>query len=292
MYLKKNFLTLFIVLAATVLSELSAAEPEAKPQKSLPDQAMATIPTVPDEPVIPKRELKFDASEEEVPLPLENMREGMLDQRYVATFRLVLPKTEKPAESSPEGGSVRSRMNGMYEIGFYQYLRPNMARDSGDRIIIEHLRIFDNFRYFLFSVPDKMASFPQVSDFFPMMNGRNPEYRLSKDIMSSIAWENPPFIEIKNNLWPNTAGNANFIEVRLLAPTDKQARQWVEKWLAIYDSGICYHAQKDCISLMKIYFRRLRKIMTNSKMPKQGLAMQNKKSINIRNLRISNLKPL
>lgn len=101
MRLKNFFPSLFMVFLAAALF---AAEPEADsqttpPDKSAVDNATAiTIPAVPDEPVIPKRELKFDVSEEEVPLPLENMKEGMLDQRYVATFRLVVPKKEKLSE--------------------------------------------------------------------------------------------------------------------------------------------------------------------------------------------------
>jgi hypothetical protein len=236
-------LVMFFLAAAS-----SAAEPETKPQTTAPDQVAAAIRAMSAEPVIPKRELKFDVSEDELPLPLENMREGMLDQRFVATFRLVLPKTEKSAESSPDG---RPRMTGMYEMSSYKYLNSNLTRDTDNRNFIEHLSIFENFRRVLLSETNR-TSFSVVSNFFSRVNASHTEeYQLSKDIMASIVWENPPFIEIENNFRSNTTGNANYIEVRFLAPTDKQARQCVEKWLAIYDDGLCYHAQKDCINLKK-----------------------------------------
>jgi hypothetical protein len=226
MCIKNLFPSLVMFFMATVLS---AAEPETKPQTIPTDQAAATIPAESAEPVIPKRELKFDASEEEVPLPLENMREGMLDQRCVATFKLVLPKIEKPAESSPGGGSVRPRMNGLYEIGSYTYLGRNVIRGLGSRTLFEHLIRFEELRNTLLSRPSQMVLFSLVSKDISENNARYPEEaRLPKDIIDSIMWENPPFIEIENNLGTDTTGITNRVEVRLLAPTDKQARQWVE----------------------------------------------------------------
>jgi prefoldin subunit 5 len=248
MYFKKLFPPLFMVFAATALS---AAEPETKPQTAEPEKAAATIPAESAEPVIPKRELKFDVSEEEVPLPLENVQEGMLDQRYVATFQFAFTK-EKPAESPRFGRLMRFRMNGVYSLDSYKYLVPNLTRDLGGRTLFEHLRQFEYLRNILLGNPSRMALFSMVTDGFSEDNARYPEeFRLSKDIIASVTWENPPFIEIQSNLGKDSTGNTNRIEVRLLAPTDKQARQWAEKWLAIYDSGLCYPAQKDCINLKK-----------------------------------------
>jgi hypothetical protein len=105
MYLKKILPSLFMFYMATVLS---AAEPETKAQTSPPeksaavasDSSAAAPQAVPDEPVIPKRELKFDVTEEEVPLPLEQVRERILDQRYVAVFRLVFTKKSNISEEN------------------------------------------------------------------------------------------------------------------------------------------------------------------------------------------------
>ncbi|MGA2797100.1 MAG: hypothetical protein ABSE63_05960 [Thermoguttaceae bacterium] len=262
MYFKKLFPSLFMVFAATVLA---AAEPEIKAQTTEPEKSVAdnptaaTIPAESAEPVIPKREIKFDASEEEVPLPLENVQEGMLDQRYVATFKLVFPKTEKPAESLPGGRTMRARMNTMYEIGSYRYLMDIYNRvSSGDSVLLEHFKQFEYLRNSFENRPKQMALFSVVSNDFSGFNARYvAEYRLPKDIVASINWENPPFIEIENNLRSDTNGNTKRLEVRLLAPTDKQAKQCVEKWLSIYDDGLCYHAQKECLDIRKKFVQML-----------------------------------
>jgi hypothetical protein len=246
MYLKKILPSLFIVFLTTVLT---AAEPETKPQTT---PFTAIIQAKSAEPVIPKRELKFDVSEEEVPLPLENVQEGMLDQRYAATFTLVFPKTEKPAESLPFGRSSRSRRNYTYEIDSYGYLRNNFNRVSDPIVLVEHFKQFEYLRNLFENRPKQMALFSEVSNDFSDFNARYvAEYRLPKDIVASINWENPPFIQIQNNPGTDTNGNTNHLEVRLLAPTDKQAKQWVEKWLSIYDDGLCYHAQKECLGIRK-----------------------------------------
>jgi hypothetical protein len=249
-----------MVFLATVLS---AAEPETKAQTTAPDKsaadnvAAATIPSESAEPVIPKRELKFDVSEEEVPLPLENVQEGMLDQRYVATF-LLADLTAR----------TRTSINRI-DMGNYQnlrfFLRKNSSmldsKDFSPRNSME--QVFDIFRQ-----PEGLreALLTGRGVFYKAPKGISAELaaklpekqRLPEDRIAAFTSESPPFIQLQPHRTPDGTRNPNIIEVLLLAPSDKQAKQWVEGWLDLYDWGLCYPAQKECLKLRRNLDRMLK----------------------------------
>jgi hypothetical protein len=267
MSIKNLFPSLFMVLATTVLS---AAEPETNPQTTPPDQVAATNPAETTEPVIPKRGLKFDASEEEVPLPLENVQEGMLDQRYVATFLLADLEARMP--TSTIGGMSSSGnlplpwdMNKI-DMPRYQNLRYFLRNNSGllDSKDFSPKRNPMDEVYDIFRRPEGLRE--------ALLTGRGVFYKAQKGIYAELAAklpekqrlpllprdrnaaftsESPPFIQLQPYRSPDGTRNPNIIEVHLLAPSDKQAKQWVEEWLDLYDWGLCYPAQKECLKLRK-----------------------------------------
>jgi hypothetical protein len=293
MYFKKIFPSLFMVFAATILS---AAEPETKPRTAAPDKAAATIPVESDEPVMPKRELKFDVSEEEVPLPLENVQEGMLDQRYVAAFRLVFTKKEKPAEN-PSGGAMRGMRGTMRDRSGRIYANPSnvigladesafpLNRSDTQRIltsqVYEHFHELSVYQDTLllggpgFQQIQKEFFLSKISSEDPRIS-RDEDPRISRDIdagsdrrdlrvgrlldhgisqrakATAIAFlkqTNALFIE--SNVSNDQAGNPVFDQIHLLSPTAEEAKEFVLAWFTVYDWGLCYPAQTECLDIKK-----------------------------------------
>ncbi|MGA2059462.1 MAG: hypothetical protein ABSG67_03190 [Thermoguttaceae bacterium] len=274
MCIKKFFPSLFMFLAAAVLS---AAEPEVNPQTTTPEQAMATIPTVPDEPVIPKRELKFDASEEEVPLPLGNVQEGMLDQHYVVTFRFVFAKNENNYENRTF--LMRGDMSGPIRIGNV------IGLNNGS--ILDSLR-----RYLPLSFPGSFGGQSQIT--IPSTAGRGgrgsgpgsnnfmsaSEYKqlsdlatcqdmlligrqrdtfrpFEKNVFSSTLppeiiaalFDKQDFLLVENNISLDQNGDPENVQIRLLYPSAEEAKKCVEAWFDVYDKDVCYNAQKVCLNV-------------------------------------------
>jgi hypothetical protein len=255
MSIKKLLSSLFMVFIATVLS---AAEPETNPQSTSPDQTAATTPAESAEPVIPKRELKFDVSEAEESLPLDKVQEGMLDQRYVATFKLVFVKKDKPAES-PQQDSEQQAMQGrgvprINVIGWAdsQSLFTTIHLGEPFREVMTNAisRRFQEFSVFQQDLVMKSSGFNKnLNGQSSLFEAASVEARLSKEIVKAFAVQNTPFIE--HSISNDKSGMPAFVQIRLLSPTVEESKKWVEAWLTIYDWGVCYPAQKECLNLKK-----------------------------------------
>jgi hypothetical protein len=263
MNIGKIFISLLIVFAATTLF---AAEDAIEPQSKKSDRVIATIVKESAEPVIPKRELKFDVSEkEEEPLTLENMQEGVLDQRYVATFRLVYAKKQMPDETQDEflrrtGGMMGPRIN---VIGLVDNSVLNdMARQSdyrdilmigygserkaprggvGPRFVPERFEIFFDYQQSLLGAYTPFNKIPRgLYD----LSKKSPEvHRLPEKITDAFTK--------KNNIFEDKADKATptSLQIRLLASSAEEAKELAQAWLTLYDWGLCYPAQKECLDV-------------------------------------------
>ncbi len=80
------------VLAVLMVNGVRAAEPAAEAKPAPPEKTAAEAPAMATEPVIPKRELVFDVSEEEHSVKLFAADPRLLEQRYVALFRIHMPR--------------------------------------------------------------------------------------------------------------------------------------------------------------------------------------------------------
>jgi hypothetical protein len=281
-----------MILTATVLS---AADPETKPQTPPPEQAMAAIPIVPDEPVIPKREIKFDASEDEVPLPLGNVQEGMLDQHYVVTFRLVFAKNENNYENRTffmraMSGQIRSgNVIGLNNGSLLDSLRrtvpislpgglgaqsqitiPSTAGRGmrGGRGLGPASNVMSASEYKqlsdLATCQDMLLIGNQRERFRPFKKNVFPS-ALPPEIIAAL-FDKQDFLFMDNNFTSDENGDPENVQIRLLYPGAEEAKKCVEAWFDVYDKEVCYNAQKVCLNIrnkivqmMPEYIEKLKK---------------------------------
>jgi hypothetical protein len=292
MDLRKLLLPLAIVLTVT---SLRAADPvnELQIKGDAKGQRLALIAdaAAETEPAIPKRELKFDVSEEEESLPLQNVQEGMLDQRYVATFRLVIPKNEKYENRMSQAGlgappsRITSDEPGNLSA-HQQLLRSWLRYNSAKSGLVENARIatleslrwanpipvedarrlekFENIQLNIFNIVNvtpgrngNVYSFAHESGLIAELASFMPEqHRPAKEIYEVFTAPNPPFIlmhcpDAKRRGIPGTENPTYLVNAGVMAPTAEQAKQWAECWLAFYDWGLCYPAQLECLQVIK-----------------------------------------
>jgi hypothetical protein len=291
MDLRKLLLPLAIVLAATALR---ATDNPSVTQPGIdaagPKLALITVAADKTEPVIPKRELKFDVSEEEESLPLQNVQEGMLDQRYVAKFRLVIPKNEKYENPALQGGFVPPSRITSDEPGnllaHQSLLRSWLRYNSSKSGLVENARItsleslrwanpiptedarrlekFENIQLNVFNIVNvtpgrngNIFSFSHESGLIAELASLMPEqHRPAKEVYEVFTAPNPPYILMhrQDGKWgefPGMVDPSYLVNAGVMAPTAEQAKQWAEGWLAFYDWGLCYPAQLECLQVIK-----------------------------------------
>ena len=192
-----------------------------------------------------------------MPLPLENMREGMLDQRYIASFRLVFAKKEKSTKDEPE--SNRKRMGrgrlvnviGIEDQHFLQAIRSGSTFGDITGPFFDRLNEFSHSqRAWLFSL-----GFHQVPKGTIVSEIVLDKRKMSKEVFSAFAGQNSVFI--KSVLSNDEAGDPAYDQILLLSPTTEGAKQIVEMWFGVYDWGICYPAQKECLDVKKTLLQKL-----------------------------------
>ena len=151
----KRAILVLVVLSGVAAISVCAAEPvaslpegpqgkaDAKPAERTPEKASPDLP----EPVIPKRELKFEVSEDEYPIPFTVADPKLLEQRYIALFCLDGPRGPRVhgymdlfsegGPGYPGGMPGRPRYPGSMPGGEYYSGRPDglgtSAADPTDR---------------------------------------------------------------------------------------------------------------------------------------------------------------
>jgi hypothetical protein len=289
MKIRAFFPPFFILFVSAALLAAEPETPETPAQAStsanttpdaVTDTPAAAIPAAPDEPVIPRRELKFDASEEEVPLPLDNMQQGMLDQRYVAAFRFVFTKKTTPKERVSETdagrrtvawplGSGKSMLIGNVD-GLASPSALDLHRISPRVLPIDRLNSFETLERELMECQYNMllgraSYFSQNRLTFPkgffdnskdqrlLFDRTTPSSRLRRfpgdkeSITANIAALNTTFI--RNDISLSDESDPKSVEIRLLAPTSEEAKSSVNRWLGVYEWAICYPGQKSCLEM-------------------------------------------
>ncbi|MCC6126323.1 MAG: hypothetical protein IT426_15295 [Pirellulales bacterium] len=286
MSIRKIILYQGIVFIATAIQAAGQpAEPQTKGPGG-PELALIADAAKQTEPIIPKRELKFDVSEEEESLPLLNVQEGMLDQRYVATFRFKLVEKEVP--TTPFYSRRGVALIGGTRGGFPGGTRgggPDGDRSGRRMITLGVARTeFDIFPgmnnrgvFSRINLADQLKQFRIVSDRFShlqvyLMNRQNryyrfdalismlpadfrKEYQSAKEIDAKFLQINPLF-----KVQTIRDKDYEFVQVGLLAPTVEEAKQLTDGWLAYYDWALCYSAQLECLRMKKFCAQRLNDI--------------------------------
>jgi hypothetical protein len=226
------------------------------------------------------------------------MKEGMLDQRYVATFRLVFTKKEKPAENPSEdatrgrrgmrgamgmrGGGMGISVNSINVIGLVDGNALPRNRSTTQPIltmeVYEHFRELSNYQetlllggpgfkklpkeFFLSKIspedPRTSRDIDTGSDRRGPRIGRLFVRGIAQDKASAIAFfEQTNALFIESNVSNDQAGDPAFDKILLLSPTAEEAKQCVEAWLTVYDWGICYPGQKECLDIRKKLFQMI-----------------------------------
>jgi hypothetical protein len=237
MSLKKIILALLLILTSTLLY---AADKEEEPKQS--DKSLIATPD-PTEPQIPKRELKFDISEEEQPLTLDNVQEGMLDQRYVATFKLMFFKKEKQEivnEFERAPGMRRNFptiINGLANVSILSsYGRYSNPKNPTILSALSHYQQIWFKKY-----DQRFSKSPEYTDLFNKNSQDERPVRRTRRIDLTNTF-------IKIAFSQDNTGNPSFLKLELLSTNRDEAAVLVREWLRVYDIDLCDAAQKECLS--------------------------------------------
>ena len=229
--MKRTILACFALVALTAIHGLAAepaAESKADPkQKSSPKAAAHA-----SEQVIPRRKLTFDVSEEERLMPFNVADPELLDQRYVATFRL-----------------VGARPLRTYGVSFYSPLKGVDHSDARDR---------QRAIFFYGKTPSARV--------YNAILGEMPQERLpSEEIVSLLTKKNYPYFSsspVRADKDAATRGEGAakpdeyYISCSVLAPTAEQAKQLTKGVLSFYDS-VSFSLQENTLAAKEAFEKEL-----------------------------------
>lgn len=226
---------LAIAIPARAADPAPDSPPDAKPEASAEAGPKLT------EPVIPKRELTFEQSAEEYPLPLNVPDPKLLEQRYIAVFRSVgLPKGRRlDVPKHPVSPNLRS----LYAMAF---------RSGG-------------------------TGYPPL---FPGLVRNVPKDRLpAEDILSVLTTQGGSLISVRRESCPNPDDPGTPLEYyafQVRAPTVERAKELVEALLVLYDYGLSYPVQQEYLQLGRDAEKELPKLRDASEKAQQELARTEK----------------
>ncbi len=180
------------------------------------------------EPVIPERELTFEVSEEEYPMGLFKADPKLLEQRYVATFQLIVSYPPKDYHGR------RAKV----------YRSPHL--DRGDMRLRDDPS--ENLLGVLYEWAFRAASLdPRV---FQGLVKRIPEVRLPPEEVVSWLTTDPAFhVRFRRSsvLAKAAVPRRWDLDYEVFAPTPEQAQELVAGLLAFYDWGLSYPLQQECL---------------------------------------------
>jgi len=206
-----------LILAITVSARGADPAPSPQPDKAAEPSAKAE-PMV-TEPVIPRRELKFERSDEEFsrPFTVLNMPDPkLLECRYVAIFRTT---------------------------AFSWRALPVGHRDFGDG------RLFHT--YSVAFLPDSKRR--QELQLFPSLARYTPKDRLPPDdVLSVLTTQGASLLSLREESTrdlDDPRRPVHYCAFEVLAPTPERAEQLVEGILALYDYGLSVRMQQEYLKL-------------------------------------------
>jgi hypothetical protein len=170
----------------------------------------------------PKRELKFDVAEEEVPIELFAVDTKLLEQRHVVVFRIVVPG-RYPTPGVPES------LLFLYRICYFQLSEPSarVFKALGDNTPPERL-------------PAKDILAALTTEGMSHVHSRNVTERsswpLSQD--ASVSFGSP-------QTQPTRAEST--LEYQIFAPTVERAKELVEGMLSLQDNGLFSPIQQELL---------------------------------------------
>ena len=249
--MKRTILACFALVALTAIHGLAAepaAESKADPkQKSSPKAAAHA-----SEQVIPRRKLTFDVSEEERLMPFNVADPELLDQRYVATFRL-----------------VGARPLRTYGVSFYSPLKGVDHSDARDR---------QRAIFFYGKTPSARV--------YNAILGEMPQERLpSEEIVSLLTKKNYPYFSsspVRADKDAATRGEGAakpdeyYISCSILAPTAEQAKQLTEGVLSFYDH-VSFLLQENTLAAKETFEKELPQLRESLKQSQDELATLEKR---------------
>ena len=226
--MKRAFLVACVTIGLTA-TFTHAADPG--PESTSPS-ADKTAAVEVSEPVIPKRELKFDVSEEQYPLPLDSAHklEQLLQQHYVARFTLVA--TEMPHYYKAVGKVPWTFKSSHFHSSSIKSDLPNESP-------LWHIHVGLNGPGYLNSGTVKS------------LLDNAPRERWPSEAVVSLLTTNPgPHVRARTRelvaRGPNGA-RMGHQSLEVLAPTAEEARALVEGLLTLLDKGFFRPFQAECL---------------------------------------------
>jgi hypothetical protein len=206
---------LAFVLMSLMACCATAAEPAAAEKPGPGDKALPTAAVEPSQPVIPKRELRFDRSEEERAMELFAADPKLLEMRYVATFRCQM-----------ETGFTSSGMEELGGVGKLCLLLVNGRTGS------------DFFKSLVKNVPPgRLPSKEVVLALTKQSDCRvvSKDFDL-KPITREIPQTSGPPRRVSGMM-------AHVFQIEVFASTAEQAQELAQGILSLFDYGLSYPAQ-------------------------------------------------
>jgi hypothetical protein len=245
------------------------------------------------------------------------MQEGILDQRYVASFRLVFTKKANTYENSPRisrrgrNGEITTRnvigLNNsaslmalrsgpMYVIGGGMggmgggmvggpiSGRGGMGRMGGNMPGFVETSVNVSFFDKLSEWQDQLLIGSQQSHptFYPVEKefflSKMPPEKNQMEKEIAAAFEKKDILFIENNFSNDQTGDPAFVQIRLLSPTAEETKKCVEAWMAFYDWSICYPGQKECLDIRKKRIQMLAEYSDKLKKAESDLSIAQKEA--------------
>ena len=199
-----------------------AAEPAAESKAVPKEKPSAKTPIDASEPLIPKRELTFEVSEEEITRPLSAPDPGLLEQRYVAIFR-------------SESYSQRRRS-------------PNSGYGMDPKLRFLHREVF--------------STGPQFGRVFHNVLDNIPQERMpAKDILDVLSAYLAPSRSAYYSHRVLQSGDPYdrkyYDYFELMAPTPQRAEELARGLLSLYDEGLFHPIQREILRLKRDSEQRL-----------------------------------
>jgi hypothetical protein len=216
-----------VLLVASAFAAEPAKEglPAAKAEPAAQEQPAAKPGDDVTEPVIPKRDLKFDESDEEQPVVLREPEPRLLEQRHVAMFRFVSVPRRRPDETP-----------GDRSIGW-----PSTRNDVQIWQKIYRLRAL--------LAPTGPNDYSSQPDLRQIVGNLPADRRPAAGVLAAFGAQKVPVvtraIEVKD-------GAVRYIRFEVLGTNREQAKELAAGLIQLYDDGLSYPSQKTWLELIQV----------------------------------------
>ena len=226
-------LVLIVLTTARGLAAEPAAESKAAPKEKPSPKASADAL----EPLSPERELTFEVSEEEVSRKLTTPDPGLLEQRYVAVFRSEIFSPKGRSLRVPLERDLRELSQEVFSMGTPTFSRP-------------------------YTFPRVLANVPQ--EHMPAEDIR--------DVLSAYIRGRSAYFTHRQVPMGDRYDRKYYQSFELMAPSPERAEELVRGLLSLYDYGVYYPIQRECLRLKRESEGRLPKYRATLKEAEKELA--------------------